>query len=326
MMWRVWRGFIVVSGLLAGACAPDGRAQPPSAYPSRPVRFIVPFPPGGGTDIVGRMLAARLGASLSETFVVDNRPGAASTLGSAIAARSAPDGYTLLMITASYAIAAGFYKNLQYDPVKDFDAVARVASQPLVLVANPSLKADSIAALIKLAKAGPGRLNYASGGAGGINHLAAELFNGAAGTRIVHVPYKGAGPALTGLLAGETQLMIATLGSAIPHIRSGKLNALAVGSASRSALLADKPTIAEAGVSGYEASNWYGVLAPRGAPGKLIELLNRQIGVALRRPDVAQRLEALAFEESFSTPEAFAAFLRAEIGKWANVIRAAGLE
>ena len=290
------------------------------------MRFIVPFPPAGGTDIVARLLAERLGEGLSTTFVVDSRPGAASTIGSAIAARAVPDGYTLLMVTASYAIAAGFYASLPYDPVKDFDAVARVAAQPLVLVTTRSLQANSVGELIKLAKSMPGKLNYASGGEGGINHLAAEMFNTAAGTRIVHVPFKGAGPALTSLIAGETQLMIATLGSALEHVRAGRLKALAVGSAARSPLLPDAPTLAEAGLRGYEASNWYGILAPRGTPAPIIATLNRQVESVLRQQEAARRFEALAFDPAFSTPEVFARYLREEIVKWTRVIRAAGLK
>ncbi|OGA51479.1 MAG: hypothetical protein A3G24_12900 [Betaproteobacteria bacterium RIFCSPLOWO2_12_FULL_62_13] len=324
-MTKMLRTFLLVSALFTAGDSIHGFAQEKSTYPSRPVRFIIPFPPGGGTDIVGRMVAERLGESLGETFVVDNRPGAASTLGSAIAARATPDGYTIIMITASYSIAASFYKNLPYHPVTDFDAIARVAAQPLVLVVNRAVQANSVAELIGLAKADPDKLNYASGGAGGINHLAAEMFNSATGTRIVHVPYKGAGPALTGLIGGETQLMFATLGSAIAHIRFGKLKALAVGSMSRSALLPNAPTLAEAGVRGYEASNWYGVLAPRGTPGNIVALLNKEVGLVLQRKDVADRLEALAFDSAFSTPAQFADYLRAEIAKWAKAMKEAGL-
>jgi len=319
------RAFAVAAGFALVAGAAQAWAEAPR-YPSRPVRFIVPFPPAGGTDIVARLLAERLGEGLSTTFVVDSRPGAASTVGSAIAARAVPDGYTLLMVTASFAIAAGFYANLPYDPVKDFEAVARVAAQPLVLVATRSLPVNSVAELVKLAKASPGKLNYASGGEGGINHLAMEMFDSAAGTRIAHVPYKGAGPALASLIGGETQIMIATLGSAIDHIRSGRLKALAVGSASRSPLLPDAPTLAEAGLRGYEASNWYGILAPRATPASVIGVLERQVGVVLRRPDVAQRLEALAFDPAFAAREAFSRYLREEVGKWTGVIRSAGVK
>lgn len=324
-MLKIFRALIFPAVVVLALPVKPGMAQEKQAYPSRPVRFIVPFPPGGGTDIVGRMIGEKLTDTLRQTFVVDNRPGAASTLGSNIAAKATPDGYTIVMITASYSIAASFYKNLPYDPVRDFDAVGLVAFQPLVLVANRLLPANSVKELIAQAKAHPDKLNYASGGAGGINHLAAEMFKTATGTRIVHIPYKGAGPALTGLLSGETQLMFATLGSCLPHIKAGKLKAIAVGSARHSSLLPNAPTVAEAGVPGYEAGNWYGVLVPRGTPKSIVGLLNKQIGTALKSKDVVERLEALAFEPAPSTPGQFASYLRAEIAKWSRAIKEAGV-
>lgn len=294
-------------------------------YPLRPVRLIVPFPPSGGTDIVARLVGQGLTGTFGQQFVVDNRPGAASTIGASIAAKAAPDGYTLLFVTASYAISASFYKKLPYDPVKDFTAVSLIASGPLLFVVHPSLKVDSIKELVALAKKRPGKLYYASGGAGGINHLAGELFNSLAGTQIVHVPYKGAGPALIGVMSGETQMMIATLGSALPHVKSGKLTALAVGSERRATILPDLPTVAESGVPGYGAENSYGLLAPHGTPPHIVNLLHRQISEALSTDDTRSKLLKLGFEPTIATPDEFSAYLKREIDKWRPVLKRAGL-
>jgi tripartite-type tricarboxylate transporter receptor subunit TctC len=294
-------------------------------YPVRPVRLIVPFPPAGGTDIVARLMGQALTESFHQQFVVDNRPGAASTIGASIAAKAIPEGYSLLFVTTSYAISASFYKNLPYDPVKDFTAVSLIASGPLLFVVHPSLKADSIRELVALAKKMPGKLDYASGGAGGINHLAGELFNSLAGTQIVHVPYKGAGPALIGVMSGEAQMMIATLGSALPHVKSGKLKALAVGSVRRTAILPDLPTVAESGVPGYGAENSYGVLAPHGTPPLIVNLLHRQISETLSTEETRSKLLKLGFEPTAATPNEFNAYLKSEIDKWREVLKTAGL-
>lgn len=308
----------------AGAAASKG-ADAAQAYPARPVRLIVPFPPGGGTDIVGRMIGEKLAGALGQPFVVDNRGGAASTLGSAIAAKAAADGYTVLLVTATFAISANYYKTLPYDPVKDFDAIGLVASQPLVLVTHPSVQAKSVKEVIAFAKANPDKLNYASGGEGGINHLAAEMLKSMTGIRMVHISYKGLGPALTALLAGEVQLFIATLGPALPHVRAGKLRALALGSAQRSSTVPELPTIAESGVPGYEATNWYGFLAPRGTPQSVVGLLSQQIVAALVDKDVRHRLAAVGFEPTPSAPRQFADYLKSEIGKWERTMKVAGV-
>jgi tripartite-type tricarboxylate transporter receptor subunit TctC len=300
-----------------------GRA---AEYPSRPVRFVVPFPPSGGTDIVARLLAQQLAERTGQQFVIDNRPGAASTIGAQIAARAAADGYTLLLVTASYAISASFYRTLPYDSVSDFDAVARVASGPLLVVVHPSVKVGSMKELIALAKAAPNKMNYASGGAGGINHLAGEMLKIMSGTRIVHVPYKGAGPALTGLIGGEVQMMVATLGSALTHVRNGKLKALATGGGRRSILLPELPTVAESGVPGYAADNWYGILAPRNVPPAILRELDKHIAAALSTDTVRERFTSVGFEPSPSTPAQFAEYLRAEIRKWNRVMKEAGIE
>lgn len=295
-------------------------------YPSRPVRFIIPFPPGGGTDIVGRVIGQKLADALNQPFVIDNRAGAAGTLGSSIAAKAPADGYTILLATASFAISASFYRNLPYDPVKDFDAVGLIALQPLALVVHPSVPAKSAKELIALAKAKPDVLNFASSSAGGITHLAGELFKSITGIRIVHVPYKGSNPALTAVLTGQVHLMIGPVGPALPHIQSGKLRALAMGSAQRSALLPELPTLAEAGVPGYEAGTWYGMLAPSGMPAAVIRVLNQQIGAALKSKDVVERFAALGFEPASSTPARFAEYMRSEIAKWARTMKEAGVQ
>ena len=309
--------------LAPAARTTDGNLQ---HYPSRPVRFIVPFPPAGGTDIVGRVIGQKLSEKLGQPFIIDNRGGAAGTLGSAIAAKAPADGYTILLATASFAISANFYAKLPYDSVRDFAAVARVASGPLLFVVHPSVPARSIRELIALARAYPRKLNYASGGEGGINHLPAEMFNHMAGVRIVHIPYKGAGPALVALLAGEVQVMIATLGSCLPHVRAVKLRDLAVAGERRSALVPQLPTVAESGVPGYAADSWYGVLAPRGTPHSIVAVLNREIVAALEREDTRAQFVALGFEPAASTPAQFADYLRSEIAKWGKVIRDSGTE
>ncbi|MBI3935447.1 MAG: tripartite tricarboxylate transporter substrate binding protein [Betaproteobacteria bacterium] len=325
MKLKDFGALILLPVLSLGLCAAPGVAQERQAYPSRPVRFIIPFPPSGGTDIVGRMIAQKFAEQLGQPFVIDNRPGAAGTLGASIAAKAAADGYTMVMVTASFSISASFYRNLPYDPVKDFDAVGLVASQPAVLVTHPSVPASSVKELIALARANPGKLNYASGGAGGINHLAAEMLKSMTGIRIVHIPYKGLGPALTALLAGEVQLMIATLGSSLPHIRSGKLRALALAGAKRSSSAPDLATLAESGVAGYEVDNWYGVLVPRGTPRGIIGVLNKRIVAIVGSEDVRERFAALGFETAASTPVRFADYLKSEIAKWARAMKDAGV-
>ena len=314
-------GFCALAG---GACinvqGADSNAQ---VYPAHPVRFIVPFPPAGGTDIVARVIGQKLGERFAQSFIIDNRGGAAGTLGAAIAAKSAADGYTIMLATATFAISANFYKQLPYDSARDFAAVSHIASGPLLFVVHPSLPARSLKDLIALARANTGTLNYASGGEGGINHLAAEMFNHLAAVRIVHVPYKGAGPALTALLGGEAQLMIATLGSCLPHVRAGKLRALAVGGQRRTALLTELPTAIEAGLPGYAADSWYGLVVPRGTPSAVIDALNRQIIASLEVPDVRAQFVALGFEPETSTPAQFASYLKSEITKWGSVVKIA---
>lgn len=294
-------------------------------YPVRPVRFIIPFPPGGGTDVVGRALGQKLSENLGETFIIDNRPGAAGTLGSQIAATAAPDGHTVLLATASFAISAAFYKKLPYDSIRDFEAVSLVASQPLVLVVHPGFPANSLKEFLAAVKANPGKYNYASSSSGGITHLAAELFKSLSGTRMAHVPYKGSNPAMTAVLAGEVPTTFLPLGPAMPQIKAGRLRALGVSSEKRTPLMASLPTIAESGVAGYEAGTWYGMLVPRTTPAAIVNVLNRQIAVALDSADVLKHLQSQAFDPIPSTPRYFADYLSREIRKWAQTIKEAGV-
>ena len=294
------------------------------AYPTRPVRFIVPFPTGG-SDTVARIIGQPLAERLGQTVVVDNRPGAASTLGTHLAAKAAPDGYTLLFATSAFAISAALYRKLPYDPVQDFAPITLAAAAPNILVAHPSVRANSIKELVALANSAPAALNYASNGSGSITFLAMEMLKSMAGIRITEIPYKGAGPSLVALLSGEVQLMMAPLGPSVPHIRTGRLKAIAVPGARRSALFPDLPTIAESGVNGYEATNWYGVLVPRGVNVRIVDALNQHIVAVLKSTEVQAKFAALGYEPTPSTPGELDLYVRAEIARWAKVIRDAGV-
>ena len=316
---------VLLSEISAAAESTSGRSAGEGTYPSRPVRMIVPFPPGGG-DTVARIVAQVLSERMRQQFVVDNRPGAGSTLGTELAAKATPDGYTLLFATSALAISAAIYPRLAYDPVTDFAPVSAVGSAPLVLVLHPAVPATSVKELISLAKAKPDTLNYASNGSGSITFVAAELFKHLAGVRITEVTYKGAGPSITALLAGEVQLMFAPLGPTLGHIRVGKPRAIAMPDDKRSQLLPDLPTIAESGLPGYAAANWYGIAVPRATPRKLIDQLNRNIVAVLENGDVKARFAALGYESTPSTPDEFGRYVRADIGKWKKLIEQAGVK
>ena len=287
--------------------------------------MIVAYPPGGGTDIVGRMVAQKLAENVGQTVVIDNRGGAAGNIGSEIAARSAPDGYTVLMgNVAPNAINVSLYAKLAYDPVRDFAPVSLVASTPNILVVQPSLAVKTVGDLVALAKAKPGTLNYPSAGLGSSSHLAGELFDSLAAVKMVHIPYKGGGPALTDLLGGQVQLMFATMPAAMPHVKSGKLRAIAVTSAKRSQAMPELPTIGET-LKGYEASTWYGLLTPAGTPRPVVMALHTEIVKILSVAETKGRLLAQGFEPVGGTPEEFGAYIKSEIAKWARVIKAAGI-
>jgi len=300
------------------ACAPD--------YPRRPIRLIVPFPPGGGNDIVARAVAQELGKSLGQPLVVDNRAGAGGAIGAELAARSPADGYTLFLGgVGSHVVNPSLHAKLSYDPIRDFAPVTLIASAPSVLVVNPSLQATSIAEFTALAKANPGKLNYASNGNGSSAQLAAVLYESMAGVRMVHVPYKGVAPALVDLMSGEVQLMFGTLVAILPHIKAGRLRALAVTGRNRSALLPEVPTLAESGLPGYEAGSWYGILAPAGTPGAIVARLNAEINNAIRQPEVRERLAAEGAEVLGGTPGDFASHIKAELSRMGKLMREAGI-
>jgi tripartite-type tricarboxylate transporter receptor subunit TctC len=295
-------------------------------YPLRPVRLIVPFPPGGGNDIVARAVAQELGKSLGQQFVVDNRAGAGGAIGAELAARSPADGYTLFLGgVGSHVVNPSLHAKLPYDPIRDFAPVTLIASAPSVLVVNPALQATSLSELTALARAHPGKLNYASNGNGSSAQLAAVLYESMAGVRMVHVPYKGVAQALVELMSGEVQVMFGTLVAILPHIKAGRLRALAVTGRNRSALLPEVPTLAEAGLPGYEAGSWYGILAPSGTPAAIVTRLNAEINAAIRQPEVRERLAAEGAEVVGGAPEEFAFHIRGELERMKKLVRTAGL-
>jgi tripartite-type tricarboxylate transporter receptor subunit TctC len=294
-------------------------------YPQRPVRLIVPFPPGGSNDIVGRVIGQHLSERIGKPVVIDNRGGAGGTIGTEIAVRSQPDGYTLLIISVAYSYNPSIYK-LPYDPVKAIAPVAMIGSGPNVLVVNPSVPAKSVKDLIALAKAKPGQLNYATAGIGSFQHLSSELFRIMSGVNIVHIPYKGGGPAMLAVMSGQAQMSIGSLIQTIPHIRSGKFRTLAVGSAKRNPALPDAPTIAEAGVPGYDASNWWGIVAPAGISPAIVKRLNMEVGSILSSPDVQKWFVTEGAEAVVKSPEAFRKWIVAEMGKWGKVVKEAGIK
>jgi len=309
--------------LLTALCAAWGARA--DTYPSRPIRFVVAFPPGGGTDIIARLIAQKLSERLAQQVVVDNRPGAGGNIGTDIVAKSAPDGYTMLMGSAGpLAINASLFKTMPFDPERDLAPVTLAASTPNVLVVHPSLRVATVKELIALARTRPGQINFASSGFGTPAQLAGELFNATAGVKLVHVPYKGASPALADLLGGQVQIMFSTMPPALPHVKDGKLRALAVTSLKRSPAAPDLPTLAEAGLPGFEANTWHGVVLPAAASAEVIGKLNREIVAILHLPDVVDRLSAQGAEPVGSTPEEFAAYIKSETVKWAKVVRESG--
>ena len=300
-----------------------GAGQP---YPAKPVRVVAPFPAGSGVDIVARMFGTPLAQALSQSVVVDNRPGANGTIACELVARAAPDGYTLLIGNAStLAMAPGLYKQLPYDPVRSFAPITLVVTSANVLVVHPSLPAKTVAAMIALARARPGQLNYGSAGTGNSTHLAAELFKLMAGVNLVHVPYKGTPQMLTELLAGQTQLTFTSLVSSLPHIKPGRLRALGVTSLTRAASLPELPTISESGLKGYEVTVWQGMVAPARTPQPVIAELNRQLVKILQAPEMRERLAGQGLESAAGTPEQFGALIASDVAKWTKVIKHAGI-
>jgi tripartite-type tricarboxylate transporter receptor subunit TctC len=316
---------LAILGLLAMAgSGADALAQ---EWPAKPIRFIAPNLPGGPTDILARLIGQKLTETLGQPVVIENRAGAAGNIGTEVAAKAPPDGYTLVTgNNATFGANVSLYKRLGFDPVKDFTPIVLAATQPNILVVHPSLPVTSVKELIALAKARPGQLNYSGSGMGAAAHLAAELFKSMTATNIVHIPYKSAAPALTDLMAGETQLMFATSLSVMQHIKANRVRALGVTTAKRSRFLPELPTIAEAGVPGFEASTWHGVLVPAGTPGAIVERLNTEINRMLQLADVRERLAAMGAETVGGSAKEFADHIAREIPKWAKVVKAIGVQ
>ncbi|MGZ8155274.1 MAG: Bug family tripartite tricarboxylate transporter substrate binding protein [Burkholderiales bacterium] len=292
-------------------------------YPTKPVRMIIGYPPGGPTDLTGRLAGQHLSEALGQQFVMDNRPGAGATVGATLLSRAEPDGYTLMLAAnGEMAIAPNIRRKLPYDPLKDFAPVSRIGSSQLVLVVHPGVPAKSVAELVALAKQKPGGVNFASAGTGSTAHLAGELFKHLAAIDIVHVPYKGAGPALTDLMGGQVQMLITGYSAALAHIKAGKLRALGVTGAKRLAGATDLPTIGEA-VKGYEVTSWYGILAPARTPRAIVERLHRELAAMTRKADMIERFTLLGIEAEGNSPQEFARQIRAEIEKWGRIVKIA---
>jgi tripartite-type tricarboxylate transporter receptor subunit TctC len=305
----------------AGAeAAPQGQA-----YPHKPIRFVVPYSVGGATDIVSRILAQRMGDSMGQQVIVDNRPSAGAIVGMELVANATPDGYTILMSNIALGANTSLYSKLPYDAEKSFAPVSLVAQLPILLLAHPSLPVKSVAELVALSKSRPGGFNYASAGSGSANHLAMELLKSVTGLNAVHIPYKGGGPALVDLVAGQVSLLCVTIPPALQLVKSGRVVGLGVSSAKRVAALPEVPTIAESGVPGFEVYEWQGVVAPAGTPAAIIRRLNAEIVAALQIADVKERISGLGAEVVGSSPEQFAAHIKAELARWSRVLKAAGI-
>lgn len=296
-----------------------------AAYPNRPVKILVGFPPGQATDVVAREIAQKLSEAMGQPFVVENRAGAGGIIGTEFVAKAPADGYTLLMSSSGpLAVNPGLYSKLPYDVAKDFAPITLAALVPLFVVANPGFPPNTVKELIVYAKANPGKISYASGGNGVTNHLAMEMFKNAAGVYMTHIPYRGGPPALTDLIAGQVSVMFETGPGALPHVHSGKLKALAVGSAARSSAAPSLPTVAESGLPGFDAVAWIGLVAPRGTPLAIITRLNAEVTRILKLPEIKVRFQALGAEPAGNTPEQFAAYIQAETIKWGRVVKTSG--
>jgi tripartite-type tricarboxylate transporter receptor subunit TctC len=308
---------------MPAALAQPARGDAP--YPARAVRLITPSSPGSGVDIVARIFAGKASEQLGQQVVVDNRAGAGANLGAEIAAKAIPDGYTLFIATPAHAINSSLYSRLNYDLLRDFSPVSLITTGQYIVIVHPSVPAKTIRELINLARARPGALSYASGGLGNATHLAVELFNSMAGTRMLHVPYKGSGPALTDMISGHVQVMFANLTAALPHVKSGRLRALATTGETRSQTVPNVPTVLESGLPGYVVTSYYGILVPVRTPRDIIVRLNAEAVKAMSASDMRERLAVEGADPTSGTPEQFAAFLRSEIDKWGSVVKAANV-
>lgn len=307
--------------VVAALCAASGITQAQN-YPVKPVRIIVPFPPGGGSDYIARLIAPPLTKVFGQQFIVDNRGGAGSTLGTEVAFKSPADGYTLLLISGSFTTSPSLYKNLKYDALNDMVPVIQTEDGPYVITVHPSLPVKTVKQLVALARSKPGNINYASTGQGGITHLATELFAMRTGIKITHIPYKGTGPAVIDTVSGQTQMMVAAAAASVPHVKSKRLYPLAVSFPKRVNALPDVPTVIESGYK-YQVNNWHGVVAPRGVPKPIIDRLNAEINKIVKAPDFAARIANEGLEPSGGTPEEFLTLIKREIAEWAEVIKQA---
>lgn len=313
---------LLASGLLSAA----GAAETASDYPTRPIKIVVPYPPGGSADLVGRMVAEKLSRSMNQPVVVDNKGGASGSIGSDFVSRSVPDGYTLLVaISDTHAINPAVMSNLPYDPQKDFVPVSLMATQPMVLAVGRSMPARTLGEFVALAKQKPRGVSYASNGKGGLQHLAMELFSRSAGIETLHVPYKGAAPALADVIGGQVDALFISLQGAGGNIGSGNLRPLALASSQRLAVAVDVPTFAEAGYPQFTVTQWYGLMAPKGTPAAIVDRLNREVKAALATPDVSDKLKAVGTEPAGGSPEQFRSFLASEIRQWADVAKSVGV-
>jgi len=330
MLLRISLAFVTCLAVALGYSA-TALAQPAStgsgqAYPSKPIRLVIPYPPGGGADTIGRPLAQKMSEKLGQQLVVENRGGANGNIGMEHVARAAPDGHTIVLaLTAQLAINPALYGKVPYDPVRDYAPITLFGTGTYILVVHPSLPVKSVKDLIALAKAQPGQIAYSSSGNGSGGHLAAELLNSMAGIKMLHVPYKGGGPALVDLIAGQVQVLFSTQLASWPHIQSGRIRALAVSTAKRPASIPDLPTVAEAGLPGYDAGVWYGILAPAGTPREIIARLNAEIVRALNAPDFRKFLVGNAIDPIGSPPEELGQYIKSELVKWARVVKDAGV-
>jgi tripartite-type tricarboxylate transporter receptor subunit TctC len=316
--------FVLASALLASGIALHAHAQ--SSYPSKPVRLIVGQAPGGATDVIARLVSSKLGEQMGQTVVVENRTGAAGSIGATFVAKSAPDGYNLLVVSSSYAVNPSLYTDLPFDPVKDLMPVSLIAEAPFVLVVHPSMPVRSVKDLVAFAKAKPGVLNYASGGNGSSGHLAGELFTYLANIKIVHVPYKGAGPALVDVIAGQVHMTFGSVLSSLGHVKNGRLRALGVTGGTRSAGAPELPTIAEAGVAGYQTTTWYGLLAPANTPAAIVNRLSEEMKKAIEAPDVKNRVLNDGADPRGSSPKQFQTHLAAEMKRAAEIVKRAAIK
>lgn len=314
--YSIW----MIVSIVAMAVAPAAQAQ----YPAKPIRLLVPFPPGGGTDAMARVLAPKLGESVGQQVVIDNRGGAGATIGTEIAAKSPPDGYTLLLMTITNAIGMSLYPNLKYDLVRDFAPVTRLATTPHVIVVHPSVPVKTVKELIALAKARPGALVYSSSGTGTASHLGGEYFASLTGTKFLHVPYKGGGPSVAALVSGEVAVGFATLPSVIGQIKAGRLRGIAIMTAQRSPSLPNLPTVQDAGIANYDVGSWYGLSVPAGTSREIIARLHDATVKLMVLPDTKEKLAHSGFEVITSTPEEYGEFVRTEVERWAKVVKASG--